>query len=1107
MFNKKVVCLRLKFGVARLGILFLLIVLSFVMIGCVPREPVFIEASADGGRCTTGSLPGLSRSGNGICQREGGDFTVCSAERPPQCTGISQIWNIGQCSREQDCTKLFKGVDVVVTCCLPEGAPSLIGECKEKTIPSQGFHSPKWLCENVQNEDGFTICDNSYDIRCELGGLSESEKIARASECFDPKCNTQIKSGIDVNVRCCKPASEEEGSRPPRIIGREGDADVPTVPEGTLRSCEEQGYFLFDPSLTYENNGWQCCAGEVISGSNGFCCTEGLKDKTEIGSELIENDFLGDAVYTYIEDANEPLYVALSERDPFGEYRQYLGQPTENANEYTFSGFDENNQLVRVTRKLLYCEPQCSVLVGDEVDEAIESGECELEEPASTLGELPDGCQIFDFSRPESRPNYNLLFPAGQSDYLDPAGMCFYDTARNYQHCWKSRVCDNDGSCEIIGCIRAGINILDSYSVENIGSITVACCDSFQGETAGFVDCQDEYGEEFTCYTHEQWQDMGSPEPIHEVAPGCDTGGEGFGYCAPRVRVEGDFVISHGTGPECEFENLRWLRPTGKETNSIFGEAEIEHGKGGTGGRIPGDEVILFANVDLDCDAEDEIEFEILEVRARRDFHFAPVGYLEANKILNDGIVWYELTLEWSNWEEIFQDVRNPQFKFRIISNRASGSELVSFKSSVLEVLRPAEECGDGLLNEGEECDDGNSINNDRCNNACIKTYCGDSIKNGPENCDDGRENGKPNKCNAQCTGTTGSVCGNNVKEQGEECDDGNNVNADKCTNNCKLTTCGDGVIQNPNGRNITEECDDGDSNNGDGCNADCRIESGWSCSGEPSVCQKCGNGIREGNEVCDDGNSDGGDGCNAVCNLEEGWSCIGGLGEQSDCTENPEPCRISNAAWLDESGAPLPDGAHIKGNTNVDGYAQGDRVFLSVEGDENCVGKVADFTIYEIGGEDEYVENVVEEIQNIESQDGNLIIAFKEYYPVWFEEDNWLGWDPEPEYVFEVDVDSNENGQLRSGEINADEPDLTQCNNNQDDDADGLRDENDPGCWDENGDYDINGDNEGDRNPQCQDGEDNDGDGLFDWPKDPGCCDDPRYGRCDHRDNSEGSA
>ena len=70
---------------------------------------------------------------------------------------------------------------------------------------------------------------------------------------------------------------------------------------------------------------------------------------------------------------------------------------------------------------------------------------------------------------------------------------------------------------------------------------------------------------------------------------------------------------------------------------------------------------------------------------------------------------------------------------------------------------------------------------------------CGDGITNGNEACDDGDLNGEPNKCNLQCSGTTGSVCGNNVVESNERCDDGNVVNGDGCSATCQKEGTGRG--------------------------------------------------------------------------------------------------------------------------------------------------------------------------------------------------------------------------------------------------------------------------------------------------------------------------
>ncbi len=48
------------------------------------------------------------------------------------------------------------------------------------------------------------------------------------------------------------------------------------------------------------------------------------------------------------------------------------------------------------------------------------------------------------------------------------------------------------------------------------------------------------------------------------------------------------------------------------------------------------------------------------------------------------------------------------------------------------------------------------------------------------------------------------------------------------------LSLCGNGTIESP-----YEECDDNNVNNGDGCSSTCQIESGWTCTGEPSVCSE----------------------------------------------------------------------------------------------------------------------------------------------------------------------------------------------------------------------------------------------------------------------------
>lgn len=164
--------------------------------------------------------------------------------------------------------------------------------------------------------------------------------------------------------------------------------------------------------------------------------------------------------------------------------------------------------------------------------------------------------------------------------------------------------------------------------------------------------------------------------------------------------------------------------------------------------------------------------------------------------------------------------------------------------------------CGNAVKEEGESCDDGNLDENDWCSATCKFTYCGDGyiqMPNGEgngETCDDGADNGKPNKCAADCSGITAGVCGNKELEKGEECDDGNKLDTDACTALCALTSCGDGIVQALNGNDVQEACDDGIEFNGLPNKCDDK------CSG--TTLSVCGNGIVEQDEVCDDKEENG---------------------------------------------------------------------------------------------------------------------------------------------------------------------------------------------------------------------------------------------------------
>lgn len=82
------------------------------------------------------------------------------------------------------------------------------------------------------------------------------------------------------------------------------------------------------------------------------------------------------------------------------------------------------------------------------------------------------------------------------------------------------------------------------------------------------------------------------------------------------------------------------------------------------------------------------------------------------------------------------------------------------------------------------------------------------------EECDEGDDNAdEPDRCRLDCRLPT---CGDGIIDSDEECDDGNDVDNDGCNNRCQLPQCGDGVTQGG------EECDDGNDNDLDGCRNNC---------------------------------------------------------------------------------------------------------------------------------------------------------------------------------------------------------------------------------------------------------------------------------------------
>ncbi len=153
------------------------------------------------------------------------------------------------------------------------------------------------------------------------------------------------------------------------------------------------------------------------------------------------------------------------------------------------------------------------------------------------------------------------------------------------------------------------------------------------------------------------------------------------------------------------------------------------------------------------------------------------------------------------------------------------------------------------------------------------------------------------------------ATCGNGMLDDGELCEAANikagltcmafgrTQGSLACGAGCAINksachTCGDGKLE------ANEACDDGDATGSDGCSAACDVETGWSCSGTPSVCgPKCGDGKIIGGEQCDDGDATGNDGCSGACKIETDCQCIG---TPSVCTCTSVQTIVTLPKWID---------------------------------------------------------------------------------------------------------------------------------------------------------------------------------------------------------------
>jgi len=162
-------------------------------------------------------------------------------------------------------------------------------------------------------------------------------------------------------------------------------------------------------------------------------------------------------------------------------------------------------------------------------------------------------------------------------------------------------------------------------------------------------------------------------------------------------------------------------------------------------------------------------------------------------------------------------------------------------------------------------------VNSDGCNSTCFIEYgfsCSSS---------------EPSVCH--------STCGDGEKASNEGCDDGNSSNNDGCSSSCLIenrSNCN--LLINPNlcdfcgngNRKAPEVCDDPDSQDGKGCASDCMsVLPTWTCadgtSSSPDYClPKYGDGIIIGDEQCDDKNMINTDGCSNTGIINQGYTCEG---------------------------------------------------------------------------------------------------------------------------------------------------------------------------------------------------------------------------------------
>ncbi len=196
--------------------------------------------------------------------------------------------------------------------------------------------------------------------------------------------------------------------------------------------------------------------------------------------------------------------------------------------------------------------------------------------------------------------------------------------------------------------------------------------------------------------------------------------------------------------------------------------------------------------------------------------------------------------------------------------------------------------------------------------------------------------------------GNNNGSCGDGHVTGSEQCDDGNTTAGDGCSASCQNESsghrCGDGNVDV-----ATEQCDDGNTTSGDGCSATCQNEGA----------NLCGNGVINGTEACDDHNTANSDGCSSTCVVESGYTCTG----------TPSVCTMTQTAT---GTCAMPITVTFTGTTDLTATLTGDTTASTSQvQDATCDGapagtgahdKVYKFTttdvrdmLIEIGGATDY--------------------------------------------------------------------------------------------------------------------------------------------------------